>query len=530
MPRFALAFAAVLCACPVQAATDEDDSTCLLQSSMVTASLQTDVATRMKKHRRNDEPSKGDMMLNRVKKIVDHVQSSGTQPSDSEAQMVEGMASMINEISLPALVAGLAENQRQVDSIGVAVNSCEVIRSTAENEIGGVAERRSLVAYSRTAHRECRIAEGELEADRAARCGNFQDYARALQPPSGDIPADREPSSPLETFLTTNDEWFHTKHAQYLVYKEQCDRTTELHLATKTKCDANQTAFETASCALPSAQHGMCGPYNTCRDNVDGQILATLEDVKAVEEQRKKEYIVLQKIKCLISTIVEPDAETRNAAIDACHVEDLTIHYDGSIYDPGMLNVTYPAVAARSVCSDIDAETPLMLPCGNGFLEAEYAVPILPELAPAAACTPCIGVPISTPATTTTATTTVAAAVEAVVAGVAAASAGTPPAVVTPSEIIPSPAATEVLPAQTVAESVPLPAIAELPPTVAEVLPAQAVVETIPAAQVLPAQVVAETVPLPAVAEVLPVELPLAEVSPAEVVAQIVPAAEVTLS
>lgn len=382
---------------------DDDDTTCLLQTTSLTQQrltlrpvildvdatyfLQDPVAKIQVSSPDGSEPSK---LLHTVEAIIDRSKASGGQISPEDAQMVQSVALMIEDISLPALEAGRLQNQRQVDRVGTSLATCEQMRMSADLESGGVEDRRTLLESSRAAHRSCRAEESKLEQEKEVSCTDFAQFAAGLVPPPGDFPSPAGPTGPMESFLRSNQQWFTEKYEAYMFHKERCEAATQLHAEKLQECNTRQTAFETSSCALSTSVHSMCAPYASCRDAVDGELVATWQDVQAIEEQRKVEYVTLRTIKCLIVSLALADETARAEDIAACAPDDLTIHYDGSTFDPGQLNITYPAVEQRHACSE-DSLAPL-LPCGPDFLAREYAV--LPRNAPPAPCVPCAALPL----------------------------------------------------------------------------------------------------------------------------------------
>lgn len=293
-----------------------------------------------------------------------------SQLSPTDIQMVEEMAVMLDEVSIPALHTAHESDQQQVIRVASEVSSCDTEREIVAQSPGGLASQEPAFTAARSAHRQCREAELVMHTAVATNCGELEGLVLNLSPPDPTPPQPQVPSSNFSDYLRINDEFFATAYVRYLEFSGLCTSDQTAAAPMQVQCSQAQLDFEQQFCIHSILAVATCEVYSTCRTAREAEVAATRSSVEHLVMSRKLEYVTLMKIKCLIRYLIQQDEfYMEGAAIaHACGTLRLEVNYDGSDFDPGMFNITFPPIPEADPCAPGPTS-----PCDDAFRFAEYA-------------------------------------------------------------------------------------------------------------------------------------------------------------
>jgi len=292
-------------------------------------------------------------------------QDSRLNPNDS--QMVDQVAVMLEEVSIPALHTAHESDQQQVVRVASEVSSCDNEREIVAQSPGGLDSQEPELAAARDAHRQCRQSEQVMHTAVATDCGELDNLLLNLSPPDPTPPQPQVPSSLFSEYLRVNDDFFSNTYLRYLELSGNCANDQTAASPMQVECTQFQQDFEQKFCIHSRLAEATCGVYNTCRTARESEFAATRASVEHLAMSRKLEYVTLMKIKCLIRYLLRQDAQGSEIAPE-CGTLRLEIHYDGSEFDPGMFNITFPSLPDTSPCASGPTS-----PCDTAFRVAEYS-------------------------------------------------------------------------------------------------------------------------------------------------------------
>lgn len=162
---------------------------------------------------------------------------------------------------------------------------------------------------------------------------------------------------------------------------EECEGLENIWKIAKPDCDSKQAFLESSACSFAQWADVACSTHATCIEN--SKALWTLEksQLQREEASRKTSYEAMKRISCFFDVFRNSgDGPVDQGGVDSCKEAS---------HDDQHLDLVYPPdPATPSDCSVSE----LPRPCSSGWTQEAYGS--VPDSAPVAECTPCVGAPI----------------------------------------------------------------------------------------------------------------------------------------
>jgi hypothetical protein len=310
---------------------------------------------------------------NTVAKLLASRDAGGVIEDNHLQEVVAMVKQLIEEKMIPGLEQAVRDQQNELNTLKSHIDDCTDSKATA---FGGVnAEKAKYEKYS-PLHKECRGVEAvkfgsyascsqetkDKEAIKNLKCGEFHDIETLF----GDENANRQivkkaGGESVESYLRRMaatictgtagkagmlDEYLKHKQAceaatkDYETTKTTCAETKEEHEKKRTECDSLQDQMDFAACERAVLVKDACESYAECHETTVSAYKETKSAVELEENDRKLEYFALNRMLCLLDTLL--DGQVSNAELEACKKHEV---------DASHISITYHDMPTLQGCT-----------------------------------------------------------------------------------------------------------------------------------------------------------------------------------
>lgn len=227
------------------------------------------------------------------------------------------------------LKADRSTQQETVNDANADLGACnERLTTSRDTADTGVNALKSSADAARNTHKECRVSENTLAADRDGKCGAFSTSASGHQCGSED--------------------WLSANGDGLVAAAKACVASKGGIVDTEQQCDHDQQAFEGKFCAYASALSSACEAYTECwADNVERRTSA-YDNAKELEESHKRIWVAYEKAVCFLTLLKDARGDDLTEdKLQACIAR---------VPNTSELDMTYPGAPSAQTCdtSSID--------------------------------------------------------------------------------------------------------------------------------------------------------------------------------
>ena len=333
--------------------------------------------------------------VDQIERSLINLRKTEGEASPGMMKFVEKVTKLIADMEVKVVDAGKKDQSLLYDYRN-QFTKCRKGSTRAQSGINSLKIAKQRAA---TGHRSCRYVERKAfqvrdrcdellvskKETKDASCGALRDLNRNPNSEANNCHPAHSEKFPI--WLRRNEAWFRFKRVEYqkalrkcqiatVAVKRQipiCNSKTRNHLVMKAVCDVKQGTLETKACGLGKSMSSACHKYSNCWEDTKEDYEKAKPGIRNMERDRKGEWRVLKRVKCLLDVFSEKDGMVDAKVIGECKEKTHSTTH---------LNLFYPPIPPKIKCAAIPP-----VPGQNRFVQAFYSsLPFDAKAGPSETC------------------------------------------------------------------------------------------------------------------------------------------------